>query len=664
MSSPRHAISFASFQVLKLGAFALNQFVVSLVMQSTTNTDIALVGEFTVKDAIYYFGRIFGMEDSLINERYRNLHSLLELPPDDRYLKNCSGGQQRRVSLAASLVHKPELLIMDEPTVGVDPVLRDKIWNHLVNITKKENTSVIITTHYIEEARQADKVGLMREGRLLVEEAPGRLLTIFNKETLEDVFLILSRRQEEGRLEDVALQTIHDEQNNSIIATDHIAGSTVSVATVSTFEVGHGSTDMLTKEKLRKAKHSISANRLKALMDKNWKQFYRNVTGIFFLLTFPLIQTGIFMSAVGGDIKDIKLGIVNDETMTATCPEFDFNGTAVAYDYGSCHFSNLSCRFLTYLDNPMIDKVQFFSLEDAKEAVTHGEVVGVLYMSANLTPASEQRIEKGKDIDDETLDLSQIKVWLDMSNRQIGATLKTKLVDLYIKFQNGLFDDCHFTPKLGDLPVNINFIYGDIEEPYTVFMLPGSLITIMFFMGAIMTSQIIITDRHDGVWDRSIVAGVTSIEITITHLLLQASIAVIQTFEMLVVVFAIYQQEYSGSLALIYFMVYMQGICGMAYGFWVSVISTDHSMANTVLTGIFLPMMMLSGLMWPTEGMPVGLRIFARCLPFTLAIESLRNVTKKGWPITRFEVYDGIGVGLLWTLFFGILSVFLIKKKR
>ncbi|CAG9862958.1 unnamed protein product [Phyllotreta striolata] len=628
--------------------------------------DIALVGEFTVKDAIYYFGRIFALEENTIAERYRQLHDLLELPPDDRYLKNCSGGQQRRVSLAASLVHKPELLIMDEPTVGVDPVLRARIWDHLVEITRKENTSVIITTHYIEECRQANKIGLMREGRLLAEESPSRLMTLFNSETLEDVFLTLSRRQEEGKLPAISSQPIVDDQNNSVIVTDN-TGSRTSVASVSTFEIGHGSTDILTKKKtVIKSENSLNKNRMKALLDKNWKQFYRNVTGIFFLMTFPIIQIGIFMSAVGGDIKSIPLGIVNDEATIVSCKDFSWNGTAIpsTTEYGECHFRNLSCRFLTHLDHPMIDKVYYESLDKAKEDAIHGKIIGVMYLSSNFTDTLEIRIKDGKDADEEIVDLSEIKVWMDMSNRQIGATLKYKLIDLYTDYQNKLFEDCGFVPGLGDLPVDINFIYGDINEPYTVFMIPGSFITIMFFMGAMMTSQIIITDRHDGVWDRSIVAGVTSMEITITHLVLQATICIFQTLELLIVVFAVYQQEYLGSLWLIYLMIYLQGICGMSYGFWVSVISTDHSMANTVLTGIFLPMMMLSGLMWPTEGMPPFLRYFAKCLPFTLSIESLRNVTKKGWSIDHLQVANGIGVGLIWTIFFGTLSVYLIKKKR
>jgi ABC-type multidrug transport system ATPase subunit len=107
-----------------------------------------------------------------------------------------SGGQQRRVSFAVALLHNPELLILDEPTVGVDPMLRQNIWSHLLRLSTEQNKTIIITTHYIEEARQANYVGLMRNGSLLAEDSPSQLMTIYGLNSLEDVFLKLCVKQE------------------------------------------------------------------------------------------------------------------------------------------------------------------------------------------------------------------------------------------------------------------------------------------------------------------------------------------------------------------------------------------------------------------------------------------------------------------------------------
>lgn len=95
------------------------------------------------------------MSNQKIDIRLDFLVNFLMLPDADRRVKNLSGGQQRRVSLASALIHEPELLILDEPTVGVDPLLRQNIWDHLVEITRGGLTTVIITTHYIDETRQA-----------------------------------------------------------------------------------------------------------------------------------------------------------------------------------------------------------------------------------------------------------------------------------------------------------------------------------------------------------------------------------------------------------------------------------------------------------------------------------------------------------------------------
>ncbi|XP_011874292.1 PREDICTED: ABC transporter G family member 20-like [Vollenhovia emeryi] len=106
-----------------------------------------------------------------------------------------SEGQRRRVSFVAALMHKPQLLILDEPTVGLDPYLRENIWAYLIKLTQEEGTTVLITTHYIEEAKKANKVGLMRHGKLLAESAPQKLLEKFQCSSLDEIFVKLCEAQ-------------------------------------------------------------------------------------------------------------------------------------------------------------------------------------------------------------------------------------------------------------------------------------------------------------------------------------------------------------------------------------------------------------------------------------------------------------------------------------
>lgn len=89
------------------------------------------------------------------------------IPDDSVKVCNLSGGQQKALSLALVFLHRPELVILDEPTVGTDPLLGDKIWSFLKQNCQRNNLTVIIVTHYIQEASQANHIGMMRAGRMI-----------------------------------------------------------------------------------------------------------------------------------------------------------------------------------------------------------------------------------------------------------------------------------------------------------------------------------------------------------------------------------------------------------------------------------------------------------------------------------------------------------------
>ncbi|MCC9747375.1 AAA family ATPase, partial [Streptococcus agalactiae] len=106
----------------------------------------------------------------------------------DKFVSGYSGGMKRRLSLTIALLGNPTVLILDEPTVGIDPSLRRKIWQELINI-KDEGRSIFITTHVMDEAELTSKVALLLRGNIIAFDTPLHLKKQFNVSTIEEVFL-------------------------------------------------------------------------------------------------------------------------------------------------------------------------------------------------------------------------------------------------------------------------------------------------------------------------------------------------------------------------------------------------------------------------------------------------------------------------------------------
>lgn len=107
--------------------------------------ETALFNEFTITEILYYFGILYHMDLCKIQERIQHLKELLNLPQKERLIGQLSGGQQRLVSMAVTMFHKPPLLILDEPTVGVDSILRCRIWEYLEDICKNDGLFLFST---------------------------------------------------------------------------------------------------------------------------------------------------------------------------------------------------------------------------------------------------------------------------------------------------------------------------------------------------------------------------------------------------------------------------------------------------------------------------------------------------------------------------------------
>ncbi len=98
-------------------------------------------------------------------------------------------GIRQRLSLAVAMVHKPELLILDEPTSGVDPVARDAFWRLLIELSRRDRVTVFISTHFMNEAERCDRMSMMHAGKVLDSDVPARLVEKRGAKTLEEAFI-------------------------------------------------------------------------------------------------------------------------------------------------------------------------------------------------------------------------------------------------------------------------------------------------------------------------------------------------------------------------------------------------------------------------------------------------------------------------------------------
>jgi lipooligosaccharide transport system ATP-binding protein len=146
-----------------------------------------LDSELTVTENIFIYGRYFGLSSKFINKKIPDLLEFAQLEEKkDTKVEALSGGMKRRLTIARSLVSEPDILMLDEPTTGLDPQARHILWDRLFRL-KEQGVTLLITTHYMDEAEQlCDRLIVMDKGKIMAEDSPAQLIKTYStKEVLE-----------------------------------------------------------------------------------------------------------------------------------------------------------------------------------------------------------------------------------------------------------------------------------------------------------------------------------------------------------------------------------------------------------------------------------------------------------------------------------------------
>jgi ABC-2 type transport system ATP-binding protein len=153
-----------------------------------------LYEDLTVEENLDFYGGIYGLPKEVRNERKKELIMMANLTGKEKSLAGTlSGGWKQRLALGCSLIHKPQLLILDEPTAGVDPVSRRVFWE-IIHALSRQGITILVTTHYMDEAESCDIVSFIFNGKLITTAPPQELIRQEGARNLEDIFITYVER--------------------------------------------------------------------------------------------------------------------------------------------------------------------------------------------------------------------------------------------------------------------------------------------------------------------------------------------------------------------------------------------------------------------------------------------------------------------------------------
>lgn len=158
----------------------------------------ALYPTLTAYENMKFFGSLYGIPKKMLEDRIQYLAELVNLKDDLHKTANAfSGGMKQRLSLAITLIAEPQVLILDEPTVGIDPVLRKSIWDELYRLSE-QNVTILVTTHVMDEAEKCFELAMMRDGEILATGTPQQIKQKAQVDTIEEAFIYFGNSKEAG----------------------------------------------------------------------------------------------------------------------------------------------------------------------------------------------------------------------------------------------------------------------------------------------------------------------------------------------------------------------------------------------------------------------------------------------------------------------------------
>ncbi len=615
----------------------------------------SLYGDLSVRENIDFYSRIYGLPADRRGERAEAVLELTSLGDREGQLADTlSGGWKQRLALACALVHEPEVIFLDEPTAGIDPVARRALWDLLFELSAR-GVTLFVTTHYMDEAERCTEIGYLLDARLLVlgkpEElkklpqvappntrrlelrmasparhlaalrtVPGvRQATLFGdaahllvEDTLDEERL-LSELVEDGA--PAELRPIAPTLEDVFVTLTAAASPAERVTAGDVPGVGVGrqgpSPDAPDSVPVRadvaaRRRGGHSGTGFLAVLLKEFAHVQRQPSTLFFMLFVPVVQTLIFGYAIDTQIEDIPTVL------------YDMDGRQPSREFAD---SVQNTRIFDIVRR-VHDRASFRQLLQSGRA----------RVGLRIPPDFTDHLLRGEQV--------YVQVLIDGSDAQVATTAlnAAKLLGVarsieLARAKGEALNQAPARDRTGRLalPIEVRarLLYNpDLESAR--FFVPGLVGIILQLVTLFLTAFAVVRERELGTLEQLFVTPVGRAGLLLGKLVPYAVVGFVETLVVLCVMVYLFDVPIHGSLALLLILCWLFLVCSLALGLLVSTLAKTQTEALQYAFIIMLPSVLLSGFMFPRSEMPDIIYYATFAIPVTYFIEILRGIVLRG----------------------------------
>ncbi|MCC2978270.1 ribosome-associated ATPase/putative transporter RbbA [Sphingomonas sp. PL-96] len=513
-------------------------------------------------------------------------------------------GQRQRLSLAVAMIHRPEMLILDEPTSGVDPIARDQFWQMMIDLSRRDKVTIFISTHFMNEAERCDRISLMHAGKVLVSDTPGAIVEARGSTSLEEAFI--SYLKEATEEEEPAADDRGSAMRESPVGAEP--------------EVPASSS---------RRSHWFSRRRMMSYARREALELRRDPIRATLALLGSVLLMFIMGYGVSTDVEDLPFAIL-DRDATTTSENYALNLAGSRY----------------FVERPQI--TDYAQLDRRMRS-------GELSVAIEIPPNFARDLRRGTPV--------EIGVWIDGAMPQRAETVQGYIQAMHAQWlSETALQELGARPDAGLVGIELRYRYNpDVKS--LVAIVPAVIPVLLLLLPAMLTALSVVREKELGSIINFYVTPISRLEFLLGKQLPYAALAMANFVMLVLLAWAVFGVPITGNVLVMTVGALFYTLSATALGLLFSIFMRSQIAALfATMVGTILPAIQFSGFINPVSSLEGAGAIIGAIFPTTHFVTICRGVFSKGLGFADLT-QELVALAIAFPVILGLCALLLKKQE-